>query len=301
MPDQFSNMRFIVNPRAGNRRGDVETTIRQVLGGTGIVFDIIRTEHRGHATELARLAADDGIELVVAVGGDGMLNEVGKGLLERETILGLLPCGSGNGFGRSQGISLDPKRACSALLQADVRPIDVGKIGDDIFFSTAGTGLEVEVSRRYNEMQGNRHGLLTYACLTLDTYRNYTPEPVRITIEEESDLQIRPIILTVANTAQYGYGIQIAPAARPDDGWLDLCIVEDPGFLQLLWHSRRLLTGTIDRMPGVRMLRTRRVQIERNNPVPLQVDGDEVPGKAVLDVCVVPAAIRMALPSSIKP
>ena len=180
MPDQFSSMRFIVNPKAGSRRGDVGTIIREVKQGIGVAFDIVYTEHRGHATALARLAADERIALIVAVGGDGMLNEVGKGLLERDSVLGLLPFGSGNGFGRSLGLSLDPKQACSDLLQSEVRSIDVGRIGDELFFSTASAGLEVEISRRYNRMQGPRPGLLTYARLTVETYRNYKPEPVRV-------------------------------------------------------------------------------------------------------------------------
>jgi diacylglycerol kinase family enzyme len=97
---------------------------------------------------------------------------------------------------------------------------------------------------------------------------------------------MQPIILTVANTAQYGYGVHIAPDARPDDGWLDLCLIEDPGLQGLIQHSHRLLTGTIDRIPGVQILRTRKVRIERHRPSPIQVDGDEVPGEAVLEaVC----------------
>ena len=294
--DRFSNIRFIVNPSAGNRRGDPEATIRKVLHGTGVVFEVFQTEYKGHGTELAQKAADEGVDLVVAVGGDGTINEVGRGLLGRETTLGLLPLGSGNALARALGISLNLEQACSALLQAVVRQMDVGKIGDAIFFSTAGVGLDAEVSWRFNRRPKGPRGFIPYAILTLGAFWEYKPEEVRITLEEGAQLKISPTILTIANTSQFGNGAIISPGARPDDGLLDLCIIGGTGILRTLWHIRRLFTGTIDQMPGTNFFRTRGLRIVRPGPGRFQVDGESMTGATTLDVTVVPKAIRIALP-----
>ncbi len=296
MSGRFSSMRFIVNPSAGSRRGDVAAMIREVMNGTGVGVEVIQTEYQGHGIELAREAADEGIECVVAVGGDGTANEVGRGLLEGQTALGLVPFGSGNGLARSLGIPLNPVKACKSLLQADVRPMDAGRIGEAVFFSTAGVGLDAEVSWRYNRRPKGRRGFLPYVVLTVDAFRAYKREEVRVTLEEGTELRVRPLILTVANAPQYGNGVIIAPQARPDDGVLDLCIIEGVGFWRMLWHARRLFTGTIDRMPGTQFIRTQGVRIVRAGPGRFQVDGEAMMGEATLEVKVVPEAIRMALP-----
>ena len=297
MPHQFSSVRFVVNPRAVKRYGDVEKIIQGVLNGNGLNCDFIRTEARGHGTDLARQAADEGIDLVVAVGGDGTLNEVGRSLIGRETILGLLPCGSGNGFARAMGIPLDLRQACHGLLNAEVRLLDVGKIGGRIFFSNAGVGMDAEVSRLYADRPRGRYGFLTFVFLAISTFRRYTPGEIRIELDEGCNLRVSPMTATVANTSQYGYGATIAPEARPDDGLLNLCIIENPGLFRLILHAWRLFNGTIERMPGVRMFQTNDIRITRTEPGLFQVDGEGVSGEAVLEVAVMPGAIRIALPA----
>ena len=110
-----------------------------------------------------------------------------------------------------------------------------------------------------------------------------------------------PILLTAANTSHYGYGAIIAPRAKPDDGLLDFCIMEDSGLLKSLWHIRRLFNGTIDRMPGVRIIRTRELRIIRPGPGIFHVDGEPMRGDATLEVAVMPKAIRFALPGTKAP
>ena len=297
MTSQFSNIRFIVNPAAGPRQRDIESVIRDASHGTGVAFEVAHTAYPGHATELARAAAGEGVECVVAVGGDGTVNEVGSGLVGTETALGIVPIGSGNALARGLGVPLDPNRACSALMDAQIRPMDAGQIGDRYFFSTAGVGLDAEVSWRYNRRQGGRRGFLPYVVFTLGAFWSYRPEAVQLTLADGTDLQAHPIILTVANTSQFGNGATIAPGARPDDGLLDLCIIENAGLLRMLWHAPRLFTGTIYRMPGARFFQTTAVHIHRSGPGHLQLDGEAMESNATLDVKIVPQAIRIALPN----
>lgn len=296
MDAQFRNIRFIVNPRAGTRHADMGATIRRLLHGTGPAFDVCGSEYPGHGAILSREAADAGVDLVVAVGGDGTINEVGKGLLGRETPLGIVPVGSGNALASALGIPLHPVRACRGLLQARLRAIDVGKVGDAVFFSTAGIGLDAAVCHEFNGRSGGRRGLLTYAALTLAALRSYRSEEVRVKLEEGEDFRVRPTVLTVANSCQFGNRAKIAPQARPDDGLLDLCILEDIEIARALWHGRRLFTGSIHKMPGVRMFQARRLWIERNEPGRLQLDGESTTGGAVLAVSLMPHAIRIAVP-----
>ena len=296
MSPRLSKMRFIVNPVSGGRRGDIVEVIQRVLGGTGIDFEIVSTTHRGHAAILAREAAEDGVELVVAVGGDGTVNEVGRGLIGTNAVLGLLPIGSGNAFARALGVPINPGRACRALLDAEVRCIDAGRICDRYFFSTAGIALDAEVCWRYDRRPVSRRGFLPYVWLTAHSFLSYTPEDVTFTLDDDRTIRTRPVVATIANTAEYGDRAVIAPSARPDDGLLDLCVIEDVSLFRGFLHAPRLFTGTIDRMPGVRMYRSRTFGIVRPGPGRLQVDGESLEGEAALHVEVVPEAVRIAVP-----
>lgn len=294
MPQTFTRIRFIVNPSAGRRKGDVGALIRETLDRSGVDFEVLWTQRRGHAEALAREAAQEGIGLVVAAGGDGTVHEVASGLLGTETALGILPCGSGNGLARALGIPLDLRRACRALLTAGVRRIDAGRVNGQPFFATAGVGLDALVAARYEASK--RRGLLPYVALTARTFLARAPEEVTLTLDARPPLTARPILLTVANTEQYGGGAIIAPGARPDDGLLDVCLMEDVPLFRALLHAPRLFTGAIHRMRGVRLFRAAAVQIVRPAPGPFQMDGEALQGEAILSVQVVPGALKVAAP-----
>ena len=296
MAERPPGIRFIVNPFAGTSRGDISATIGRVMGRPGSLYEIARTRGAGQAVELAREGADRGARIVVAVGGDGTINEVGRGLLGTETALGVVPLGSGNALARGLGIPLDPAKACGVLLDGRLRAIDVGRMGDAAFFSTAGISLDAEVSWRYNTRARGPRGFLPYVGLTLASFGSYEPEQVLISADGGPELAVRPLILTVANASRFGNGAIIAPQARPDDGVLDICIIEKRHIARTLWHARRLFTGSIDRMPGVRLVRGRTFRIERPSRGRCQVDGEPLLGGPVLDVSVEPGAMRVVVP-----
>ncbi|MDP6776245.1 MAG: diacylglycerol kinase family lipid kinase [Candidatus Latescibacteria bacterium] len=298
MAERSPDIRFIVNPFAGTSRGDISATIGRVMGRPGSRYEITRTEEAGQATALAREAADQGTGTVVAVGGDGTINEVGRGLLGTGVALGIVPLGSGNALARELGIPLDPGEACRVLLDGRQEAIDVGWMGDAVFFSTAGVSLDAEVSWRYNQRGGNLRGFLPYVGLTLYALASYRPETITVTPEEGEALEVRPLILTVANASRFGNGAIIAPQARPDDGLLDICIIEKRHLARMVWHARRLFTGSIDRMPGARSVRGKSFRIERPTRGRCQVDGEPLSGGPVLDVRVEPKAIAVIVPRS---
>lgn len=290
----FSHIRFIVNPSAGRRKGDIGALIRETLDRSGADFEVVWTQRRGHAETLAREAAGEGFDLVVAAGGDGTIHEVASGLVGTEAALGILPCGSGNGLARALKMPLDLRRACRGLRDAGVRRIDAGRVNGRYFFATAGVGLDVRVAARYEGSR--RRGLLPYVVLTARTFFTHVPEEMKLALDGGPPMKVRPFILAVANVEQYGGGAVIAPNARPDDGLLDVCLMEDVTLFRALLHARRLFTRSIDRMPGVRLFQAGTIEVARPAPGPFQMDGEALRGEAVLRVEVAPGALRVAVP-----
>ncbi len=296
MTARYPSIDVIVNPAAGRGKVDVHSILTELLSGRGYSWAVHCTTGRGHATELARAAAARGVDLVVAAGGDGTANEVGSGLLDSEAVLGLMPMGSGNALARALGLPIDPAKALGEILDGDVRAIDVGTVAGRHFFSTAGVGLDAAVCHLYASRPDRRRGFLPYLALTLRAYLSYVPVETVITLADGVEIRTHPTIAAVANTSQFGNGVIIAPEALPDDGVLDLCVIDDTGVLRALWHSRRLFRGTIDRMPGVRLYRSRCIRIARPRPGLLQVDGEATKAEAILKVKILPRAVRVAVP-----
>lgn len=290
----FARIRFIVNPSAGRRKGDIGALVRETLDRSGVDFEVLWTQRRGHAETLAREAAGEGFGLVVAAGGDGTVHEAAAGLEGTGTALGILPCGSGNGLARALGIPLDLRRACRLLLNARVRRIDAGRINGRSFFATAGVGIDAEVAARFETSR--RRGMLPYVLLTAQTFFTYLPGEMELSLDGGAPLKINPFLLALANTPQYGGGAVIAPNARTDDGLLDICLMEGITPFRAVVHAHRLFTGSIHRMPGVRLFRVATAEIVRSAPGPLQMDGEALGGESVLKVGVAPGALRVAVP-----
>lgn len=295
MTRPFSRVFCIANPAAGVRRG-VRVAVEKALVMAGVDFAIRDTTGPGHGTALARQAVSQGADLVVAVGGDGTVNEVGRALVGGDVPMGVVPAGSGNAFARALGISLRPRKAVFQALSGQVLALDAGRVGEEVFFCSLGIGLDAEVVRRYNARTGKRRGLLPYVWLTLKALRSFQPESVRVVLDEVREVALCPLVLAVANTAQYGNGAIIAPGAVPDDGVLDVCSISQTNRLILALNAGRLFAGTIDRMPGVEVFRVRKLRIERASGGYFHVDGEAREGPASLAVEVMPGALKVALP-----
>lgn len=292
MPERYL---FIANPRAGSWRNKLRTLINDA-SGSEVDWELVHTRRRGDAVELAASAREDGYDRVVAAGGDGTVNEVARGLLRAPLPFGILPLGSGNALARSLGIPLRIAEALATLPNAKPRAIDVGKVGDNVFLSTAGIGIDAEVCHRFN--QSRRRGLGPYVYNSCKAVFGFRPGAVEIEFSGKEPESVRPFLLTIANTHQYGYGATIAPGASPADGVLDVCIVQNLTLLRALIHARRLFTGTIDLMPGVTITRTTQLTIRCAEVGRLQVDGESVVGDVEMRVEVLPGALEVLLPAA---
>ena len=288
-------IRFVVNPISGINRnpGKIVYWIERAFRDHSSAIEIVLTRQRGHAVELAREAVEKGYNIVVAVGGDGTINEVGRGLVSSNTALGVIPAGSGNGFARNFQIPLDQREAIDLLLAPAFRSIDVGKINEHYFFNVAGSGLDAEISKNFEEF--GMRGPVPYFLVGTKAMLAYQPKPLKIVSEEFTDT-LSPLIISIANGPQYGNGAIIAPAAKPDDGFLDVCIIDPIPLWKAVPNLYRLFNGTIDEFEGYRSFQTRSLTIERSEPGTIQTDGDPHEEEAVLKIEVLPKSLRVAVP-----
>lgn len=298
------NVLVIVNPVSGRHGGDATRLARLVsravttLASLGVQATVRQTERPGHATELAAAAVTAGVDRVLAWGGDGTINEVAAALAFSPTALAIVPAGSGNGLARELRVPLEPMRAIRAAVTGVVRDIDVGAIGGRRFLNVAGIGLDARVAYVFNAERRGRHGLLDYARISLRALREYEPSPCTLTVDGDV-LDARPLLIAIANSAQYGNGARIAPLASIDDGLLDVVIVEATSPWQDLLRARRLFTGTMARDARTVVRRGRVVRFEAAGETYAHVDGQPFVLRDCAEATVHARALRVVTPATV--
>lgn len=287
---------FIVNPKAGSRFRfrDRVAIIEKAFSGGGWDYRILTTRQRGDAARMAQQAVEEGCELVVAVGGDGTVNEVASGVIHTPATLGVIPVGSGNVLARELGIPLNIRRACQTLKNGRTRQIDVGRIGERYFLTVAGTGLDAYVVKRYDERSRCR-GILPYFYLAFVTFFQYQPQEIRLRLPDQ-EIVTTPLLVAFANIKQVGGWIIIAPQARPDDGLLDVCILKNLSFWQALRCLPSLFTGKLIETSALTVYKVDHLEVIKPAHWPYQVDGEPVMGDSCLLVSLLPGALRLRCP-----
>ncbi len=294
--DPVIKTRFIFNPRSGHnaRNPHLLERTRAFIREHSLDADVVPTEGPRHATELARQAVDKGYGLVVAVGGDGTLNEVAAGLLNTSAVLGLIPCGSGNGLGRHLGIPGPGDGAFRTLIEGRARTIDTGEVNGIPFINAMGFGFDAEIAERFNHLK--RRGLSAYVRTTLGALFTYRAQSCLIR-NGIASLQTTAFLLTVANSDQYGNDCFIAPGAQVDDGQLDLTVIKRANLLNAGPLAVRLFRKTIEGSPSVARLRGAHFSIERTSPGLIHTDGEIHHTAATLEVVVRPRSLRIMTPA----
>jgi len=240
---------FIINPNAGRKYGDIRERIERFFSGRKLRFEIEYTRAREHASELSSRAALAGFARVVAAGGDGTIRETAIPLIGKETALGILPCGSGNGLARNLYIPLDFQAALEGLVKWAPRRVDAGLANGRPFFCAAGVGLDAEVAHDFNSMTGRR-GILPYVWHAAKRIFAYKPGKVTATVDGNR-MELLSLVNGVLNGVQYGGGAKMAPGAYIDDGLLDLVSVRKASLLRLLAAVPALFGGTLDKHPDI--------------------------------------------------
>lgn len=270
-------------------------------------FECAFTKRSGHAIELTRAALDAGSELVVAVGGEGTLNEVVNGMVTQDgaainpnAALGVIPSGTGGDFARTAGIPRDPLAAAQQLARAtQMRPLDIGEIEYErdgkragrFFANVAGIGFDAEVIER-TESGGKRGGgTIPYYSALLTTIWKYQNKEVVVQMDDRR-VQARMNAVVVCNGKFFGGGMQISPNSNPADGWLDVIMLGDLGRLEVVMNTPRLYNGTILEHPKVSAQRAKTVVVESRQRMLIEADGELIgPGPAVFRIH--PAALQL--------
>jgi diacylglycerol kinase (ATP) len=293
---------IIVNPTAGGgRAARLVPWIRQRLPDGSAILAV--TARAGDAEELAAQAAADGAERVVAIGGDGTVQEVVNGLMQEEGTgpeLGIVPMGSGNDLARSLRLPRRTDEAWEVALGTATRRIDVARArcgGRARWFASAGgIGFDAQVAAAMATRSGWQRGRAGYLLTTLSELRRFSNRRIQLTLDDES-AEHAVLFVAIANGAYYGGGMRIAPDASTDDGALDICIVGDISRMTAIRQLPNLYRGTHVNHPAVAIARARRVTIEGGPETYVHLDGEPFGG---LPLEVELAASRLAVAAPLR-
>lgn len=267
----MKNIAFIVNPVSGPKtKNRITKLIRELLNKELFSPTVVVTEYAGHATQLAQQFALEGYYAVIAVGGDGTINEVGKGLCGTNTALGIIPNGSGNGFARHLEISTRMNRAVEMLNNSEVISVDYCTVNDIPFFSTFGVGFDALVAQDFSITS---RGLKGYIESILKDIFQYKPEQYHLQ-GEGIDLTTSAFLINFANASQWGYDACIAPKASLQDGWMDVAIVNEFPLIKAPELAWQLFTKSIDENHYMHTIRAKEIMLKRENESsPVHIDG----------------------------
>lgn len=291
MTDNKKKIRFIINPKSGiGRHRTIESLISAHIDPAIFDHEIIFTEAKAHAVELSREAANLNYDAVVAVGGDGTINEVAQGLIHTQTALGIIPAGSGNGLAHYLRIPLHTKSALDAINRFQLRTIDTGSINGRLFVSIAGVGFDAHVAEHFS--QSKHRGFWNYARISFLQYIKYNPKRYKIYVNGKV-LKRSAFMLSFANSDQFGSNARIAPTAIIDDGFIDLCIVRKPRIYYAIFVVPFFFLGIIHKTPFVKIIKAKDFKIIQHKNKIAHIDGDEINLGKQLEIKVVPNSLKV--------
>lgn len=285
---------FIINPISGDvNKSGMPAMIDEKLDKTKFTtHEVVFTEYAGHAVELAKQAAKDHYDIVVAVGGDGTVNEVGRGLIDTDTALGIIPCGSGNGLARHLMLPMRPERGIEIINEAEIHRLDYGIIDNHPFFCTCGMGFDAFISMKFAE--SGKRGPLMYVENVLRGAIQYKPEVYELA-DEEGTHHYRAFLISVANASQYGNNAYIAPHASMHDGLLDIIVMEPFDVIDAPQVAIDLLNKTLDKSSKIKSFRSRHLIVHREHEGEIHFDGEPTMAGKDVDVRVVPEGINIVV------
>ncbi len=264
---------FIVNPASGTgRQKNIETVIKENLDNDLFDYSVRFTEHIHHGTKLAREAADQGYDCVVAVGGDGSVNDVAQGLKDTGVHMGIIPCGSGNGLARTLKIPLRPALAVKTLNKLQSQTIDSIVINDRyLSVNAAGVGFDAHIARLLKAAK--KRGFQAYASLFFREYASYENSNYRLTIDGRT-LYRKAWFIAIANGRQYGYNLSVAPKAQIADGLLDITIIDKVPIEHIAITAPMAFMNLLDHSQHAEMFRAKEVHLEGNLDKWVNIDGE---------------------------
>ncbi len=286
----LQNIAFIINPISGiGRQEGIEQTIKNCFDALRFDVRIFYTQAPKDGTHQA-LEAMKTCDIIVAVGGDGSVNDVAKALIGTDKILGIIPSGSGNGLARHLGIPLDMNNALEHLKNGTVQIIDTLLANDLPFVSIAGLGFDADIADIFNKSK--RRGFVSYSTIAIGQFLLYYPKKYALRFEGRK-LKTRALMINFANSNQFGYGFQISPNADLTDGLMDIVILRKPHIFLSPFSMFRFLRNRIDRSKYCQIEQSDHVKLKRKNPGWMNIDGEAVWMPREITVSVVPKSLKI--------
>lgn len=283
MEDQ-KKILFVVNPISGGKKKTAfNKSVLEVLDLKKFNPTFQQTTKPNHAYELGKKAIEDKYDAVVAVGGDGTINELGASLIGSGIPLGIIPEGSGNGLALYLGIPMNETAAIRRLNRFETVDVDCGTVNDKPFFNIAGLGFDASVSDRF--ANDSIRGPIGYLRSVVNLLGKYKPFHYKLTIDGKT-YEREAFMISVANSPQYGNNAYIAPNASVNDGILDVCIVHKFPLYILPMMVYHLFNRSADQSDYVEIIPGKDILIERDDDGPVHVDGEPLalPGNLKIEV-----------------
>lgn len=290
---------FIVNPIAGGGAAEKNfDVVKLKLEDRGIDYDYIFTDRANQATALAEAAYEAGERYIVAVGGDGTINEVASALYKyKDAVMGFCPFGTGNDFARASGMPTDPAEAAAVIMDGKPRPTDIGMAGEKPFINIGGLGFDVDVVINTEKYKGRLHGMLPYLIGIMKSMFPLNRVPVRL-VADGKVIEEKVLILSIANGTHFGGGMAVCPEANPFDGYFDVCVIKAVSLIKFLALLPLFLKGKHLGKKPIMYFKAKEVAIECER-APMQLDG-ELGEYAPAVYRILPGAIMMQLPAEDK-
>jgi len=285
-------IQFLINPISGGKsKKGFEKKARKFLDTSQFDAEFKFTEHAHHASELTQLAVQENIDLIVAVGGDGTINEIARELLYKAVPLAIVPEGSGNGLARYLRISSDIAQAIDKINKGHIATIDSGVVNGHAFFNVAGMGFDAVISHRFAEHISR--GPMGYLQIVLKEIKRYQAQSYTLYIDGQI-LHQKAFMISIANSPQYGNNAYIAPNATVDDGLLDVCIIKPFPLIQFPRMIYHLFSRTAHQSDYVEIIKGKKIRIERSGDrAPVHLDGEPMLLGKELMIEVLPSSLKV--------
>ena len=282
---------FIINPKSGilNKK-NIPDMVETNIDHNRYELFMEYTSYAGHATEIAASAVKNGFDVVVAVGGDGTINEVARSLVHTGTSLGVVPCGSGNGFARHLGIPVDINKSIEFINKAQSVTVDYGKLNGNPFFCACGVGFDALVSADF--ANSTYRGMMSYVQKTLADWVDYKPEVYEV-VADSVKKRYKAFLIACGNASQYGNNAYITPFASMRDGLLSVSILAPFTPVEVPLIVGQLFSNTLDKNSHMTTITARKITIKRKNAAPVHYDGEPAIMDAELKIEVVPDGLKV--------